>query len=1547
MRHIVGLDLGPNSIGWASLFRNGLLGQINAANSRIIPMSADELNAFQSGNTKSKAKVRREKRTPRRMRERFLLRRERLHRILNILGFLPNHYRDSLGWDLVNDPKHYGTFLEGRETKLAWMISNTCKAEFLFEDAFKEMAAEFKAHRPELKSIPHDWTIYYLRKKALSQPISKEELAWIILQFNQKRGYELQRDEELVKSDDKMQEYKEVVVKSVEAIGENSRGTTYKILFEDSDLPPYERTSKHVLNWEGRTIAIIVTTNLNEDGTPKRRQDGSRDISISIPKNDSDIWKAKKLKTEQDLNEARMTVGQFIYNRLLSQPSTKIRGKFIHTIERNYYRDELKAILRKQAEFIPELTDRKLYQKCIMDLYKQNKVHCKAISRNDFTYLILEDVLYYQRPVGSNKHLVSRCPYESHKGIDKMTGEIKDYPIPCVATSNPIFQEFRVWKFLSDLHIIQRSHLVDDHMVDDEDVTSQYLNSEQQWEDLFLWLNNKSEVTQQDLLSHVGIMDDDAYRWNYVEDKTYPLNRTRAAILRKLKPTEKKLLTKDLEAALWHLLYSTSSMKEINKSLSPNNRKHSIYQKLSQAGLTDESIEKLKKIKFMDEGYASYSAKAIKKLLYLMRRGSLWSAEKIDNETLARINNILNRVNLERYPEKVRKRLLGFHQLKDFSGLTESLVCYIVYGRHSEAAELQKWTSPSDIDVFLTKFRQHSLNNPVVESVVCETLRVVRDIWIKFGKIDEFHIELGRDLKNPKDKRAKITNQILANEATNIRIKRLLAELQAEAYKVANVKPYSPYQRELLHIYEDEVLTQHTMSKEISEIQQKLSDITKEPSPSDYMKYKCWIDQKYISPYTGQAIPLSRLFTEDYAIEHVIPKAKFFDDSFANKVICETEVNDMKEDMLAMEFIRKHGGTVIPLSGGRKPVTILCTDDYIRNVNSIYPGRQSSVKRRNLLLDEIPESFTRRQLNDSRYISRLVMSLLSNIVRATDSEGNITEREVTSKNVVVCNGAITARLKHDWGMNDVWNQMMLPRFQRMNRLTGRDLFTTTNTNGHLIPAMPLELQKGFDIKRIDHRHHAMDAIVIACATSDHVQLLNNEYARPEHKEMKYRLSHELRRYEEEIIKGKKRNVPKEFIMPWPTFKEDARTALNKCIISFRQNLRVLTIAHNHYQVYKEIKEQNSKKHFAIRKPLHQETFYGHVNLKRLKEKGVTLKVALQQVELIVDKELKTKIKDLLSQGFTPQQIVNYFKTHDYEWKRTDFKKIQVYYYTDDDIPQVASRFGNDLVSVFTFKNEKPTIEKIKSRIQKISDTGIQKILTHYFMTHATELEFAISAEGFIELNKNIASYNNNTPHKPIFKVRCIEKMGKKYPVGEKYNTNHKYVQADDGTNLFFAIYSDSEGKRSYKTIPLYEVIAKLKENLPPVDDYDESGNKLLFYLNPDDLVYVPTPEESESVGHEISDNMRIYRFVDSSGTTANFVPHTSAHVIFHIDANSAKKYSDSNTAAQFSSKGIIQDEYGVGSPQSKNQKAITGEMIKEVCIPIKVDRLGNIIKIGY
>ncbi len=90
-KKILGLDLGTNSIGWALVEKNDdeKVGSILGAGSRILPMSQDILGKFDKGVSISQTAERTAFRSVRRLRERYLLRRERLHRVLNILDFLP------------------------------------------------------------------------------------------------------------------------------------------------------------------------------------------------------------------------------------------------------------------------------------------------------------------------------------------------------------------------------------------------------------------------------------------------------------------------------------------------------------------------------------------------------------------------------------------------------------------------------------------------------------------------------------------------------------------------------------------------------------------------------------------------------------------------------------------------------------------------------------------------------------------------------------------------------------------------------------------------------------------------------------------------------------------------------------------------------------------------------------------------------------------------------------------------------------------------------------------------------------------------------------------------------------------------------------------------------------------------------------------------------------------------------------------------------------------------------------------------------------------
>ena len=1526
MKRILGLDLGTNSIGWAVVEKEDNCGRIIKSGSRIIPMDAATLGDFANGNTKSQTAERTAKRAARKMRERFLMRRERLHRILHILGFLPKHYEECIGWNLDNDSKHYGTFLEGKEPKIAWRKNENGIYDFLFKDSFYEMLEEFKKRHsiPAHEKIPYDWTLYYLRKKALSEPIEKEELAWIILNFNQKRGYNQLRDEVLVDSTNKREEFVCLTVESVKA-DETSKDKNvwYEIRFKESDII-YRRKSLYPLNWVGKKRNLIVTTKLDSNGNPKLKKDGSIDYSVKSPNEDD--WALQKIKTEQDLEASHLTVGQYIYNALLSNLSEKIRGGLVKTIERKYYKEELKKILQVQEQFHPELRNKKLYEQCVEELYRNNIAHKKAIMKNGFEYLLLDDVLFYQRPLKSKKSLIDNCPYENHKGVDKRTGEICIYPIKCIAKSNPYFQEFRIWKFLSNLHIIANSKAVNGHIVTDVDVTEDFIPNDDIRCKLFEWLNDKDYIQESDLLTFFGIKkkEQKKYRWNYVSDKRYPMNSTRHSLLRKMQKGE--VLSRETEQILWHLLYSTKSKSEIDKSLSP--RKDGIFNYLIKTGLSEETIEKIKSVKLPDEGYGAYSEKAIKHLLPLMRCGKFWTVNNIQAKTKQRINSYLLGNALNLFSVNVRNRISTLTDITMYKGLPEWLACYIVYGRHSEGNNITKWRTPDDIDIFLNNFKQHSLRNPIVECVVLESLRVVRDIWKRFGDFDEIHVELGRDIKNPSEKRAKLTQQILKNEKANLRIKYLLAEMAKEEYGIQSVRPYSPNQQDLLRIYEEEVLENNEPDKEIQEIINDLSNPSSQPKKSQILRYKCWLDQKYCSPYTGQPVPLSRLFTSDYGIEHIIPQSRFFDDSFSNKVICESEVNQLKGNQLAYEFIKKHHGQTVMLASGRM-VRILEVSQYERLVNDTYIKN----KRKKLLLDDIPLEFTNRQLNDSRYISNIIRGFLSNIVRDVDSEGTL-EREAISKNLVTCNGTITSRLKRDWGMNEIWKEIVLPRFLRLNDLTKRELFTSTNSQGKIIPAMPLELQKGFSIKRIDHRHHALDAIVIACASKEHVNLLSNEYSSPDKKNIKYSLSHKLRKVKEEVVNGRKYNFFKEFIMPWPSFKTDVKVSLQGIIVSFKQNLRVLNQATNLYTKYEDGQKryiaQHSIEHFAIRKSLHKDTVYGHVNLQRITT--VKLKEALKNPSRIVDKKLKKTVKSLIKLHYNEEQLLVYFKNHAYEWKQLDFQKIRIFYFTDEKEMMVATRFCNDLINLFSGKVNKKDIE---STINQITDTGIQRILYNYLNANINQLEFAFSAEGLEKMNEDILLYNNGKKHKPIYKVRLFQPKGNKFQIGIRGNNKMKYVVADAGTNLYFAVYQTKEGTRRYRTIPLEEVIERLKQHLHPVNEKDENGNTLLFSISPNDLVYLPNQDESKgNIYLKDINPERIYRFVDSSGSTANFVKASIANVIYHLKKEEAKLFCIGD---------VIQDELGVGSPQSKNQKAMSGEMIKEICIPLSVNRIGEIV----
>lgn len=1500
MKKILGLDLGTNSIGWAVLnealskTNEKCLSGIDCAGSRIIPMDAKILGDFDKGNSISQTAERTRLRGIRRLIERSHLRRERLHRILSEMEWLPAHYAQCLD--------RYGNFIDNQEPKIAWKKGPDMKYEFLFTESFNEMLEEFRYHNPELAKlkIPYDWTIYYLRKKALTSPVTNHELAWILLNFNQKRGYFQLRDEnEQDDNTSKTVEYFSLRISDIIADTEekSAKGTWYTIVLENGWS--FRRTFDKQPDWIGKTKDFIVTTEIDKAGNPAKDKEGNIKRSFRTPKEED--WTLVKKKTESDIEHSKKTVGEFIFESLLKNPSLKIKGKLVRTIERKFYKEELKLILEKQKEFHEELNDTNLYERCINLLYGHNEVHKSNIRGNDFTYLFLNDIIFYQRPLKSKKSLIDECPYEIRVYKDEKTGEKQTSHIKCIAKSHPLFQEFRLWQFISNLKIYRNEQIIGGKLVTDVNVTSEFLRDRDSYAALYEWLVSKGEINMNNLLSFPGfnIKEKDLYRWNYPTDKKYPCNVTRHEILKYLKKADIKsdFLTNETEEQLWHLLYSIPTKEELRKGLIKFADKYNIKNKESFA----DTFIKFPPFK---KEYGAYSAKAIKRLLPLMRQGKFWSEDAIDSITMDRISKILSGEYDPKIKDRVREKTIVLNSSSDFQGLPLWLACYVVYDRHSENSDIDKWDTPEDIDLYLKSFRQHSLHNPIVEQVILETLRTVRDIWQQVGHIDEIHIELGREMKNPADKRKKISEQINKNEDTNLRVKAMLTEFLNPEFEIKDVKPYSPYQQEIFKIYEETVLdSSEQIDNDIAEILKKFNetDIKKRPTASEIHRYKLWLDQKYISPYTGKPIPLGKLFTPAYQIEHIIPKARYFDDSLSNKVICEAEVNKLKDKLLGYEFIEKHGGEIVTLNYG-DTVKILTPDVYKERVDKIL--KHNPAKRRKLLMEDVPDEFIQRQLNDSRYISKMVKSLLSNIVREDGEEEDI------SKNVITCTGAITDRLKKDWGVNNVWNDIVMPRFKRMESISGKK-FTTTNSNGKLIPDMPLEYQKGFSKKRIDHRHHAMDAIVIACANRNIVNYLNNASACKDAKIKRHDLKHILCQQEFD----KDGNYSWTIKLPWKNFIVDMHSALSGIIVSFKHNERIINKTVNLYIKYDEDRrkkvyvKQDKGDNWAIRKPLHKDTVFGEVNLRT--KKSVSFNEALKRPERIVDKPLKSHIRNLIEDGKDINAIKSLFKKQGMSFRGKDISKVDIYIFSNETKDKYfASR--TDL-SEFLSKIKK---EKIISTIEtSITDTGIQKILKRHLESFDNDPSAAFSPDGIDCMNSNIVTLNNGKQHKPIYKIRKYEKADK-FAIGERGNKSKKFVEAAKGTNLFFGVYKSGDS-RSYESIPLNNAIDNLKHGYPPVPYNNSNGEPLLFQLSPNDLVYLPTDDDIErGIVSMPLDKERIYKMVSCTGKRVFFIPYSVATTI--VDK------------VEFSS-------------LNKMERAITGEIIKETCIPLKIDRLGNII----
>ena len=171
-------------------------------------------------------------------------------------------------------------------------------------------------------------------------------------------------------------------------------------------------------------------------------------------------------------------------------------------------------------------------------------------------------------------------------------------------------------------------------------------------------------------------------------------------------------------------------------------------------------------------------------------------------------------------------------------------------------------------------------------------------------------------------------------------------------------------------------------------------------SHNDIVRYRLYLELKpngFHTFYTNTFIPKEKLFSKEFDIEHIIPQARLFDDSFSNKTLEARDANIEKGNATAFDYVVTKYGE----SGA---------EDYKKKIDAMFKdGVISKTKHDKLLMKEadIPEGFIERDLRNSQYISRKSREILEQMVRT----------------VVPTVGSITDRLREDWQLVDVMKEL--------------------------------------------------------------------------------------------------------------------------------------------------------------------------------------------------------------------------------------------------------------------------------------------------------------------------------------------------------------------------------------------------------------------------------------------------------------------------------------------------------------------------------------------
>lgn len=1188
-----------------------------------------------------------------------------------------------------------------------------------------------------------------LRARAARERITLVELAKVLLAINKKRGYKSSRkarNEDEGIAIDGMSVAKELYEKGLTpgayVFEQLSLGKKYIPDFYQSDL---RREFKKIWAFQAEFHPKALSTFQLDDILGKNRKQTwaicnnhweieGKVLTGTAKEKTLERYRLRKIALETKIDLEDLTIVLQEINGDISKSSGYL-GKISDRSKNLFFKKiTVGEYLFEQLLSNPHnsLKNQVFYRQDYLDEFEQiweTQSRYHTILSDQLKEEIRDTVIFYQRRLKSQKSLISLCEFESWKVniLNKDTGKFRYKRVGrrVIPKSSPLFQEFKIWQNLNNVKFSNHEEKQEIEFSDlDFEIRIAVFN------ELNLRGNLNSKSVLKIISAHLEIGKLSSWKCNFNQIEG---NKTNEALFN----VYQSIAENEGYGFNWEKLAAT----EIKEELSCVFKEIGVNPLILNFDPLDSHLD----------GQLHYQ---LWHLLYSAEDESTVNPE--DSLEYGNSNVALKKVLHSKFgfPKPYLKLLSNVVFVNDYGNLSakaiKNIYPFLKGGmEYSEACEKAGYSHSGSFtraDLVQKKYKskleilpKNSLRNPVVEKILNQMINVINEIIDTYGKIDEIRIELARELKRSAKERQEMTKGIAEATRKNEDIRKLLVS----QFGILN------------------------------------------PSKNDVIRYRLWEElssRGYKDVFTDQQIKHEDLFSNRIDIEHIIPKALLFDDSFSNKTLAFKSVNLKKADRTAMDFIHEDHFSDV--------------EKYKERVESLFlTGSISAAKRKKLLMNQanLPDGFIERDLRNSQYISKKAREILLEIV----------------PQVLVTTGSITDKLREDWDLINIMKELSIDKYDALGLVTKKE-----RRNGNVV----VEIQNWS--KRNDHRHHAMDALTVAFTTHKHVQYLNFLNARRDENHKKHNV---ILGIEQQIThkddRGKRRFTP-----PISNFRKQAKDSLESILVSFKNKNKVVTKNINRM---KTGNGRTNKSQLTPRGMLHKETVYGKCKLPKTKATRISKKLTLEQIALIIDKEIKNAVT---------QHLANFQNAPEIAFDAKTLKKQPILY---RDKP---------LEEVWCFEEVYTTRKDIAPdlKIEKVIDPKVRSVLQE-----RKKLFIGNAKEAFSDLESNPIWLNES-------KGICIKRVKVKgVNIAQPLHFAHDHLgrirldQVENpipkdfvstGNNHHVAIYRDNQGKLQEKVMSLFEAVERVNQGLPVIDkNYNEGlGWRFEFSMKQNEMFVLPS-----------------------------------------------------------------------------------------------------------